>query len=165
MCTGIEIGLLAASAGGAVMGGMGELQKGKAAQQQANYEAAIAEANAKSVRMKGASDAERIVLHGERVAGAQRAAAAASGVTPGVGSAGAIEHETARNSFLDQMTTIWNADTQGDSLEAQAHATRMAGKNARKGSKLAAGATFLTGLGSMGSQARTFGRTTPLGIN
>jgi len=126
----------------------GALYQGKAAQSEAKFGAAVAEQNAANERMAGASKAERIAEKYSRMRGTQEANAAASGVNPAAGSASLIiDQETTKNSYLDQLTTIWNAESAADSLELQAAGLRQRGKNAKTASYFNAAGSFLSGLG------------------
>lgn len=155
--TGVGIGTIGTGLGlaGAGLGAYGQLQKGTAEQQQAEYAARVAEANAKGARIQGASEAERISGKYDIQKGAQIAAAAGSGVNPNAGSAALIiQGDTEKNRHLDTMASLWNSESAATAFEGQATGNRLAGKNAKKASHLNAGASFLTGLGrATGKQA------------
>jgi hypothetical protein len=126
----------------------GALYQGKAAQSEANAAAAAAEMSAGNERMAGAVKAERIAEKYSRMRGTQAANAAASGINPAAGSASLIiDQETTKNSYLDQLTTIWNAESAADSLDYQAAGLRQRGKNAKTASYFNAAGSFLSGLG------------------
>jgi len=149
---GLGLGTVTTGLGlaGAGLGAYGQLQKGTAEQQQAEYAAKIAEANAKGARIQGASEAERISGKYDIQKGQQIAAAAGSGVNPNAGSAALIiQGDTEKNRHLDTMASLWNSESAATAFEGQAAGQRLAGKNAKKASYLNAGTSFLTGLGKM----------------
>jgi hypothetical protein len=124
------------------------MQAGNAAQQEAGIAAELHRRNAAMERAKGTSQAERISEHYNRVEGSQIAAAGNSGRDPTVGSAALLTQETAKNSYLDQMSTLWNAESAAHSQDVSAELARVRGVNARRASRINAGTTLLTSLGA-----------------
>lgn len=165
---------IAISLAGAAVAAKGQLDQGKAAaasglaaKGQADYEARVADHNATVTNMEGFAKSEAIGAEADKLQASQRAAAGASGVNPDVGSAALIQQETDKNKFLDQVSTLWNSQTQADSfkqqsagLTIQGQNAEIAGKNAKASSKYAAAGTFLSGLGSAAGSAATARRKT-----
>lgn len=126
----------------------GALYQGRAAQAEASAAANAAAMSATNERTAGAFKAERIAEKYSRMRGTQAANAAASGINPAAGSASLIiDQETTKNSYLDQLATIWNAESAADALDYQAAGLRQRGKNARTASYFNAAGSFLSGLG------------------
>jgi hypothetical protein len=133
---------------GARVAAAGQRAAGEAQAQQAEYEAKVADYNATTTRMEGLSKAEGIAREGASMAASQRAAAAASGRNPDVGSPSLVIADSAKNNTLDQLTTLWNSNTAAQNYEHQSAGLKVQADNTRRASKVAARGTFLSGLGS-----------------
>ena len=147
MCfTGAEFAIL-----GAVVNAAGALAGAQAQAQQMRYNAKVAEINAKTARQQGQYEADRIEDEYEKRKATQRVAALKSGVDPGYGSASLIiDGETERNSWLDQMTSVWNRETQATGFENKAQELRANAKSTMIGGMFQAGGSILGGLGKGG---------------
>lgn len=147
MCfTGAEFAIISAvvSAAGSVVGAQAQANQMK-------YNAEVAEINAKTARQQGQYEADRIEDEYQRRKGAQRVAALKSGFDPQYGSAALIiDGETERNSWLDQMTSVWNRETQAVGFENKARELRANAKSTMIGGYLQAGSSILGGLGKGG---------------
>lgn len=131
----------------------GQLQQGKAAQRQANddaarldYQAQIEQANALNhaqlIRRQGVSDRARSV-----------AGAAASGVVVGQGSAGDAERQVMQDAEADAYMAILNGDNAAKGLRADAESRRRAGRDAKRASQIGAFSTLLS-RGAQGLKAK-----------
>ena len=147
MCfTGVEFAIISAitTAASSVVGGV-------AAKQQADYNAKVAEINAATARQQGQAEADRIEDQYERQRATQRVAALKSGVDPGYGSAALIiDQETERNSWLDQMTTVWNRETEAVGYQNKAKAFKAEGKSKMIGGIMSGAGSLIGGMGKPG---------------
>jgi len=152
------IGAVASLAGSAVSA-MGASQQADAQANQMEYNATVAKINARSERQKGYVEQEKIIDKYERQMSTAQAAAGASGVDPYFGSAAlVIFGENAENRALDRNNAYVSAEgaavaheNKARDLEAQAAATR-------KGGKMAAAGTFLSGIaGAVGGLGKAGG--------
>lgn len=127
---------------------VGTIASAKAQQNEANYNAKVAEVNAATQRQVADSEANQISEKYDRMQATQRAAAAKAGVNIAAGSPSLIiNQETARNSWLDQQSRIWSGETSAIADENKASQFRMQGKNAMTAGAFSAGSSFLSGLG------------------
>ncbi len=109
-----------------VLGAVGSIQEGQAANQQANFQANIAKNNADLASRK-ADEAREFGKVSERknqiavlqLLGQQRAAAAANGVDVNVGSAADLQADTVAFGRLDDLTIRNNAEREALGFEAQ----------------------------------------------
>lgn len=155
----MAIGLVAGIAGSAISA-MGAAQQADAQAKSLEYNATVAKINARQNRMQGAVEQEKIGIKYDRAEGTGIANAAKGGVDPTYGSAAlTIFGSNWQDRQMDQGTAYTNAESaavgnenKAKDLEAQAAATRKAGKIAAAGSFLSgiAGATssFAKGAGS-----------------
>lgn len=141
------VGAIASVAGSAVSA-MGAKQQADAQAAQLEYNATVAKINARTERQKGLVEQEKITDKYDKQISTGIAQAGASGVDPYFGSAAlVIFGENAENRALDRNNAYVNAESaavanenKARDLEAQASATR-------KGGKMAAAGTFLSGIG------------------
>lgn len=141
----------AASAGGAIYGGI-------AARNQANYQAEVAKnnqqiaaQNERYARAAGSVATERAGLAARAKQGALGAALAGSGIDADSGSASEVRQSEAEIGRLSEETTAQNADltaygykTQATNFAASATLDRSAAANAIPGSVLSAGGSLLS---------------------
>lgn len=142
---GVPAAAMAAMAGGSILGAMGTLAQGKAAEQEAKFNAQMAEVEG---RQREASVRRR----GRRQMGSIRAAIGKSGVTS-EGSPMEVLAESAAAIEMDAVNARLNAQMTADTLRAR-------GKAARKASKIGAAAQLLQGAASTagtGAQLGAFG--------
>lgn len=144
MCfTGIELAVLSA-----VTTAVGTVVTGQAQAKQMEYNAKVAEINAQTARQQGEYEADRIEDEYQRKQAQQRVAALKSGVDPGSGSAALIiDQETSRNSWLDQMTTVWNRETQAVGFENKAKDLKAQASSTKTGSYISAASSLIGGMG------------------
>jgi hypothetical protein len=151
-----------ASVAAAGMSAYGQYQQGKAADYQADYEAKVAENNAKVADYQAQDAARRGELEAQQIqrAYAARIAAGRTGFAAGnvaldSGSAGLwqVGNEEGRAEDLATSKTntaldIWGIKYQGTNLRAQAGALRIGGANARAGANIGAAGSLLQGASS-----------------
>ena len=144
MATALAVAGIAATVISAGVTAYGQEQAGQAAQNQSNYQAAIARNNviaaqqaADQVRQQGDQQSAQAALKGRQLISAQRATFAGNGVDANSGSAVNIQGDTAANTKLDELTVTNNAErqaigfeNQGANFNAQAGADMIAGNNA-----------------------------------
>jgi len=134
---------------GAALTAGGAIYSGYAQQKQADYQAKVAEENAKAENAKGAAEAEATAAKFGRLRATQRAQAAAAGVNPDAGSAALIINgDTSKNEYLDTMSTLWNSNSAATAFKNQASGYRAQGDNAMTSALIGAPASFLTTVGS-----------------
>jgi len=169
--TGVANAALAASAiGGAVsgiVGGVSSYQQGKAQQAQYNYQAQVAQRNAKIAqanadqkRQEGIEEARQQRIKTLQAVGSQRAAMAANGIDVSSGTALDVIEDTAATGELDALTTRYNYETQAlayeqqaDNYNNQSSLDLLAGQNAYKSGMINAVNTGLKGLSDSTSVA------------
>lgn len=143
MCFGLEmvIGLV-----GSAVSAAGAMAQAQAQADQANYNAKVAEINAKTARQQGQFEADKMEDEYARARAQQRVAALKSGVDPGQGSAALLIAETDSNSWLDQTTQIWNRETEATGFENKAESFKMEARAAKIGGYFNAASSMIGGL-------------------
>lgn len=111
---------LAATAGSAIFQGISGYQQGQYAAQVAKNNAQIANWNARLAIQKGQQESEISGLRTGEITGAQRAAAAASGIDPNTGSPIRLQGDTAALGAQDQLTIQNNAALRAWGFQTQA---------------------------------------------
>lgn len=135
------IGLAASaiSAGGSFISGMQQ-------QDMANYNAAVAEQNAKMATDKATYDAKMHNQEVRRILAAQRSLYGASGVSSESGSPLLVMDDTVKQGAMDALAIRYGGDVDAAKQRSQANLYRMQGKNAMTSSVIGAGSTLLTGM-------------------
>lgn len=158
---GIETAVMAATIGAGVLGGVGSIKQGQAAEASAKSQANVLRANADQEMVRAGQEramaqraAEDKQIETDRLAGRQRAVAAASGGGTG-GTAALIEAETAGEGKFHSDLELWKGEEKAKGLESQATIDRLSaldkersGKAARKASYISAGSQILGSIGS-----------------
>lgn len=168
----LTYGSLGASLLSTAVGVYGQLQAGQAQAGQARYQAQVAENNrviaeqqARDAEMRGqlAEDARR--EQARAIIGRQRTALAANGVLVDSGSALDITGDTAAQGEVDALTLRANAAreaygyrAQGTNFLADAGLQRARADAAIPASMVGAGATLLSGAGTVGDRWLTYRR-------
>lgn len=151
---------------GTVMSAVGQMQQGKAAAAQAEYQAAVGRNNAilaqraaDDARLRGDEAARRKAVEVKQLAGRQRAVLAANGVLVDQGSALDITSDTAEIGKLDELTIRSNAErealgfeAQGMNFNASAGLNQMRADNATSSGIGSAFGTVLGGAGTVASK-------------
>lgn len=172
MCepTTIAIASLAMTAAAGGVSAYGAVQQGKAAEGQADYQAAvgrnnaiIAERQARDAEERGAAEETAQRRQTAALMGKQKAGMAANGLDLSSGSPLDILGDTAQFGELDALTVRSNAAreaygyrNQGAQFTSDAAAQKIAGKNAKSASYISAGSTILTSASQMGGNWATY---------
>ena len=138
--TAIMITTLASAAVSAA----GSIAQGNAAKSAANYNAAVARQNADIARANATADADRQREQAGRLAGRQRAATGASGITP-EGSPLDVMADSALSAELDALTTQYRGELQARSYGQDATLQGMRGSAAQEAGYIGAGSALLSG--------------------
>lgn len=133
------------SAGAAVFGAYTQVQAGKAAEKQGEYNAAIAENKAVDAKNRGRVEENRQRRITAAQIGRQRTQFAANGVALDSGSANDILADTAEIGELDALTIRGNAEREAQYHRSQARQDIYSGQVAKRQSYFGAGSTLLTG--------------------
>lgn len=163
MAANFAVGSTVMSVLGMGMQVMGSMQQGQAQKQQAEYQAAVARNN-QIIANQQAADAERRGAEAEKnqrvktqmQIGTQMAKFGGSGVELNDGSPVDIFADTAAAGEYDALTVrsnaqreAWGHRVQGMNAGAQAGLYDLQGANAERAGNMGAGASLLTGLGSI----------------
>ena len=158
---GAEVALaafgLGLQAGGIGLSIYGQLQQGKAAQQAAEYNAAVARNQAAWARWKAEKDALRIRARAEALRKRQEAFFAAHGIDPPSVSPLQVLEETTRMGELDALATLRGGAARTGSYMSQAGMYEAAGVGARRAATIGAFAEGVRGAGSLLSQGAQVG--------
>jgi hypothetical protein len=141
--TGAEAALAVSLASTAVSAAS-SIAQGNAAKSAANYNAAVARQNADIARANAAADAAKQERQGRLLAGRQRAAIGASGITA-EGSPLEVMADSALESELDALTTRYRGELQARSYGQDATLQGMRGDAAQQAGYIGAGTSLLLG--------------------
>ncbi len=130
-----------AMVGGTLLSSAGAIQAGKQEQAAANYQAAQLEASGKAEMASSQRKALEERRRSDMAISRAKAVGAASGGGQDLNLIGAIEEEGTYNTLVAE----WEGKERMSGRNAQAAASRVEGKNARKASVLKAGSTLLDG--------------------
>lgn len=133
------------SAGGTILGSLGAMQQGRAANAAAQYNAAQLEASGKAENAAAQRKAEEDTRQKELVLSRARTVAAASGGGQDVALMGQIEEE----GTMRQLTSLWEGEEAAKGRNAQAAASRFEGKQAQRAGGLKAFSTLAEGGATM----------------
>lgn len=139
--------LTGASMAGSVLGGIGSIQQGRAANAMAKFEARQLEQQAGQVRAAGQRDAEERVREARLAQSRALAVAGASGGSVSDPNVLRVLSGIAAEGQRGFQTEMYNAGTQAENLRAQAVATRASGKAARNAGYIGAASNVLQGAG------------------
>lgn len=162
----LAISALVTSSAGTVLGAAGEMQAAKAQSQALQYQAAIARNNqiiaqrrAEDARQRGELESNLQRQRSRLLTSQQRAALAGAGVTVDQDSALQLTEDTAALGELDALTIRSNAEREALGFEseasnfgAEASLQTSAASNALSSGRLKAGATLLSGFGSVANK-------------
>ena len=146
---GLETLALVAGIGGGVMSAAGSIQKGQAAQEAANYNAAVAAQRAAEERDSAAAATQDYVRKGSDTLASATALRGATGVTS-EGSPLMVDEATVRQVALGAARTLHGGELRANRLEDDAKLQKMKGENAVTASYLDAGSSLLTTAGKFG---------------
>ena len=122
----------------------GQYQAGQDAKKASDYNAKIMERNKQVALEKANYEAETEASRLRRLIGAQRAAAAASGM----GRSGTIldlQEDTTIQGTMEQLAILYGGELQAENFQNEANMSRFQGKAAARQGKTAAFGTLLTG--------------------
>lgn len=134
---------------GVTLQGGAQIRAGREAQAAATSNARIANAQAEAALRKGRFEERAVRRNVDRLIGSQIAAAAASGVNPGAGTAVDIQAGTARIGETDAMTIRENAFLEASGYKMQAKQYKRAARSARNEGFLNGAGTLLGGYGTI----------------
>lgn len=166
MGAAVPLIVAATTIAGAGVAAYGAYQQGVAAQQQADYQAAVAKNNsilaqraADDARERGSIEEAQQRLRTRQLIGASRASAAGRGVLVDAGSAALTQADIAQIGELDALTIRNNAErealgfeAEGANFRGEADLRTTAGRNARTAARFDVASTLLTGANTVGSQ-------------
>ena len=135
-----------------LIGAGGQLFQGAQQYQNSKQQAKYYKSQAKRVEKEGKAEASRIRGRARRTLATQRARMAAAGIDIS-GSAIDIQYDSAIQSEVDAMTSIYKSNIQAADLRTQAEFTRAAGRAALFSSALGAGGSVASGFGNRASQS------------
>lgn len=152
----------AALVASAVVGSAGALQEGRvaraegeAAQRVSEYNASVAEQEAKATRARTRFEQRRQSQQAQRIKGSQRAALATSGAQIGTGTPLDLQVEQANELELENLLIGYEGRQAERRLQSQAgldrtqgQIYRQRGRNEQAAARIGAGATLLQGLGT-----------------
>lgn len=131
-----------------MVSGMGAMAAGDAEAQRAEYNAKVEKINARTERQKGLVEQEKITQKYDQKQSSATAAAGASGVDPGYGSAAlVIFGEGGQYRSADMGTAYINAESAATAHENKAKDYEMDAQAKRQAGQFAAAGSFLSGLG------------------
>ena len=140
--------------GATVVKAVGAIQSGAAAQDAANFNAAILNQNATVARQQADAQEEAQRRKSRQVLGQQRAAFAQAG-TGLDGSAADVMEQSATMAELDALTMRYEGDLQARGLGNQAKAAKFEGKMAKRNSYFQAAGTLLSGSADYGAYKKS----------
>jgi hypothetical protein len=142
------------SAAGSVLGGV-------MAQQQANYTAKAADANAAAANQQAYAQAGAVRDQYGEVAATQRAQLAASGVDINSVTAGTLALETQKRAEQAAATQIWQGHSEATAYKNQAAVAKAEGKAALVGGIIGGVGSILGGVANMAGTSGVGGGTPP----
>ena len=168
----LGLGAVAGIAGG-VVGGISSYQQGKAQQAKYNYEAKVAQENARIANQNAAMERQQGIeeerlqrIKTAQAVGSQKTAMAANGIDVTQGTALDVIEDTASMGELDALQTRYNYERKALAYEAnannylnQANLDIIAGKNARTAGVYNADTTGLAGLSKTADVATKWFKT------
>jgi hypothetical protein len=134
---------------GTTIGGLAQMRAGASAQDAALANAAQANAQADAALRRGRFQEMQMRRQVARAIGTQRAAAAASGIDPGTGTAAEIQVGTERIGELDAQMIRDNAFLEASGYRMAARQQVKAGKAARTEGLLTGAGTLIGGFGTI----------------
>lgn len=140
---------LAATVGSGVMGAVGAINQGKAAEATARNNATMAEQAAQDAQRRGEQDATEIQRRGASLKSSQRVSLAAKGLDLGYGTAADLQDQTDFFTQSDAATARTNAGKEAWSLRAGGQQALAEGRAEKRNSQMAATGSLLGTAGSV----------------
>lgn len=130
--------------GSTLLGAVGSIQQGQAANKAAQYNAAVQESQANIAQDQGAARATEVANRTRQRLAATRAASLQSGLELS-GSVNDVLDTVQKQGALDELTALYDSNTRAQGLRQSAQAERVKGRNAASAGYLNVGTTLLTG--------------------
>jgi len=140
--TALTVGSTLLGAVGAIQQGQAANKAAKAQQQAAEYNAQVQEAQAKVAQDQGAAKATEISMRTRQRLAASRAAGLESGLELD-GSVSDVLDTVNKQGALDQLTALYDSNLRAQGLRQSAAASRAEGENAILGGKAKATAAYI----------------------
>lgn len=140
------VGILASAAG--------SVAAGNQANKVAEYNAKVAENNAQAARQEAGFEANIQRENLRRVIGAQRAAAASSGLDTTSGTPIAVLGDTAQQGEMDVLARLYSGQAAATASMNDARRMRAEGKAQKRAGFINAGTSLLSGFGQMAASRR-----------
>jgi len=137
-----------ASIASGVIGAVGAIGQGQAANNQAEFQATVMRQQAERDRQQAAADEEDYRRNASRLMASRRASQGAMGVESGTGSPLLVSEDFAGETELQALRIRNGGQVQADRLEQSADLTRRSGRNARTSGFTRAGSLLLSGVGT-----------------
>lgn len=137
--------LTGAALAGTAMTAYGQIQKGKAEGEMADYNANVTTQRSNEALQMGSIAEEQQRNKVRQVEGSQTAAMGASGAVAGSGSFGSVLDQTSQFGEMDALTVRNNALKQAWGLQTQAVGDQLQGSYARQGAGISAMGSLLSG--------------------
>jgi uncharacterized protein HemX len=150
------LGLAALGVGAAGIGltAYGQIQAGKQAEANAEYNAQVQQNQAIREEQAAKHDADLLSERGRKLRASQRAQTAAAGVTA-AGSPFLLFEQTARDLAQDIELTRFGGTQRSSFLKSKSRLTSLQGSQAKRAAGIGAFGTLLSGAGSTALQARS----------
>jgi len=132
---------------GLALSAIGMISSGQAQAKAARYNAQVAERQATAATQKAAYEEEMRREKGRKLSASQRAAAGATGIT--MESFSDVFAQTALDTELDALAIRYGGDIGSSMYKSEATGQRFTGTQAKKAGTISAGATLLTGAGTV----------------
>lgn len=145
--TTLLVASIVAAAASAGAGAYSSVSAANAQEDASKYNEAVSRNNALAASQQAQFDADRIRDRNRRVAGAQRAALAKSGVDISAGTALDIAADSEIQGELDVAAAIYSGRVSSGAEEARARLFGMQASSASKAGKIGLGASLLGGAG------------------
>lgn len=136
-----------------VFGAVGAMEEGRAGYIAGQYNASVADENARQARLQAAEDARRQEVDARKQLGSIKAAYGASGVVSSEGSALDVLQESARSAALDHLTIKHQGELRARAYESEAVIARMGGDAARTAGNWRAASSLTAGALSAADKA------------
>lgn len=146
---GLETLALVAAVGGGVLGAAGSIQKGHAAKQSADYNAAVDQQRAAEEKDAATAATQDYIRKGSDTVESAKALRGVTGVTD-EGSPLLVDEATVRDVALGAARTLHGGELRANRLKDDATLQKMKGDNAVTASYLDAGSSLLTSVGKFG---------------
>ena len=147
----LPVAALAVTAIGSTIAAYGQLRQGQYAKAAGKYNAAVAEREGEAAAQKAEYEAEASARKFKILMGKQRASYAKAGVDIASGSPLLMLAAQAEEAEREREAILYGGDIAQRGAQGQATMSRFQGRQAAIAGKLAAGSTFLTGLGNVGT--------------